>query len=43
MTGLRTHVGVDLPKLGMDALRINSSAFQRHVSNGHLCLRSMGA
>lgn len=36
MTGLRTANGVDLSKLEVDALRINSSAFQQHVSNGHL-------
>lgn len=40
MTGLRTALGVDLLKLEVDALRINSSAFQRHVSNGHLCLEA---
>lgn len=36
MTGLRTAHGVDLSKLEVDALRVNSSAFQRHVSNGQL-------
>ena len=36
MTGLRTARGVDLSKLEVDALRVNSSAFQRHVSNGQL-------
>jgi len=36
MTGLRTLAGVDLSKLEVDALGINSSAFQQHVSKGHL-------
>jgi oxygen-independent coproporphyrinogen-3 oxidase len=36
MTGLRTAKGVDLADLEIDALRINSSAVQRHVSNGSL-------
>lgn len=36
MTGLRTAKGVDIARLEIDALRINSSAFQRHVSNGSL-------
>ncbi len=36
MTGLRTTRGVEIPALEIDALRINSSAFQSHVSNGHL-------
>jgi len=39
MTGLRTALGVDLAKLEVDALHHNSSAFQRHVSNGHLSIR----
>jgi len=39
MTGLRTALGVDLSKLEVDALLYNSSAFQRHVSNGHLSIR----
>lgn len=36
MTGLRTAKGVELARLEVDALRINSSAFQRHVSNGSM-------
>lgn len=36
MTGLRTSRGVELSKLEIDALRINSSAFQQHASNGHI-------
>jgi oxygen-independent coproporphyrinogen-3 oxidase len=36
LTGLRTLRGVDVSALELDVLRINSSAFQRHVSNGHL-------
>jgi len=36
MTGLRTTKGVDPAELEVDALRINSSAFQQHVSKGHL-------
>jgi len=36
MTGLRTLAGVDISKLEVDALRINSSAFQQHVSKGHI-------
>ena len=36
MTGLRTLAGVDISKLEVDALRINSSAFQRHASKGHI-------
>lgn len=40
MTGLRTALGVDLAKLEVDALLHNSSAFQRHVSNGHLSIRA---
>ncbi|MBL7950321.1 MAG: radical SAM family heme chaperone HemW [Flavobacteriales bacterium] len=36
MTGLRTAKGVDIAKLEVDALRINSSAFQQHVSNGSM-------
>ncbi|MCB0768205.1 MAG: radical SAM family heme chaperone HemW [Flavobacteriales bacterium] len=38
MTGLRTAKGVDIAKLEIDALRINSSAFQRHVSNGSISM-----
>jgi oxygen-independent coproporphyrinogen-3 oxidase len=38
MTGLRTAKGVDIAKLEVDALAINSSAFQRHVSNGSLSM-----
>ncbi|HOY27738.1 MAG TPA: radical SAM family heme chaperone HemW [Flavobacteriales bacterium] len=36
MTGLRTAIGVDIAKLEVDALGLNSSAFQRHVSKGHI-------
>ena len=36
MTGLRTAAGVELTRLEVDALGLNSSAFQRHVSNGHI-------
>lgn len=36
MTGLRTARGVDLAKLEVDALRINSAAFQRYLSNGSI-------
>jgi len=39
MTGLRTTRGVDMAALEIDALRINSSAFQRYVSNGDLVLQ----
>ncbi len=38
MTGLRTSRGVDVALLEIDALRINSSAVQRYVSNGDLVL-----
>ena len=38
MTGLRTAKGVDIAKLEVDALRINSSAVQRHVSNGSMSI-----
>ncbi|MBL7940481.1 MAG: radical SAM family heme chaperone HemW [Flavobacteriales bacterium] len=36
MTGLRTSRGVDLDKLEVDALGINSSVFQTHVSKGYI-------
>jgi oxygen-independent coproporphyrinogen-3 oxidase len=36
MTGLRTTKGVALAGLEVDALRINSSAFQQHVSKGNM-------
>jgi len=36
MTGLRTAKGVDLAKLGVDALRVNAAEFQRHVAGGLL-------
>ena len=36
MTGLRTAAGVALDRLEQDVLALNSSAVQRHVSNGHL-------
>jgi len=38
LTGLRTLAGVALDQLEMDAVARNSSAVQRHVSNGHLLL-----
>jgi oxygen-independent coproporphyrinogen-3 oxidase len=38
MTGLRTARGVEIAKLEVDALRINSSALERHVSNGSLAI-----
>ncbi|MBX2972210.1 MAG: radical SAM family heme chaperone HemW [Flavobacteriales bacterium] len=38
MTGLRTAKGVEVAALEVDALRINSSAFQRYMSNGDLTL-----
>lgn len=38
MTGLRTAKGVDIAKLEVDALRVNSSAVQRHVSNGSMSI-----
>lgn len=38
MTGLRTSKGVELAKLEVDALRINSSAFQQHVSKGSVSI-----
>ncbi len=39
MTGLRTARGVDIAKLEVDALSINSSAVQRHVSNGSMSIQ----
>lgn len=38
MTGLRTAKGVELAKLEVDALRVNSSAVQHHVSNGSMSI-----
>lgn len=38
MTGLRTAKGVDIARLEVDALRVNSSAVQRHVSNGSMSI-----
>lgn len=39
LTGLRTIAGVALDRLEVDAIARNSSAFDRHVSNGHLLVR----
>lgn len=38
MTGLRTAKGVQVAALEIDAIRINSSAFQRYVSKGQLSI-----